>query len=88
MPDTAKLTAIQAPFKEWKREDLLDLPVLIKVKGKCTTDHISAAGMPGFNKLHSFSHTPGAWLKYKGHLENIANNTLIGAYQPFCEWVT
>ena len=39
------------------------MPVLIKVKGKCTTDHISAAG---------------AWLKYKGHLENISNNTLIG----------
>jgi len=38
--------------------------VLIKVKGKCTTDHISAAGR---------------WLKYKGHLENISNNTLIGA---------
>ena len=38
--------------------------VLVKVKGKCTTDHISAAG---------------AWLKYKGHLENISNNTLIGA---------
>lgn len=40
------------------------MKVLVKVKGKCTTDHISAAG---------------PWLKYKGHLENISNNTLIGA---------
>lgn len=42
----------------------LDMPVLIKVKGKCTTDHISAAG---------------PWLKYRGHLDNISNNMLIGA---------
>ena len=44
--------------------DLKDLAVLIKVKGKCTTDHISAAG---------------PWLKFRGHLENISNNMLIGA---------
>jgi len=52
------------PFDTWNGEDYLSLPVLIKVKGKCTTDHISPAG---------------PWLKYKGHLENISNNTLIGA---------
>ncbi|CAN3371169.1 homocitrate dehydratase, mitochondrial [Diutina catenulata] len=51
------------PFKPWNGNEL-ETTVLLKVEGKCTTDHISAAG---------------AWLKYKGHLENIANNTLIGA---------
>ncbi len=53
-----------APFKPWDGSDLVDMPVLIKVKGKCTTDHISAAG---------------PWLKYRGHLQNISNNMLIGA---------
>lgn len=52
------------PFSKWHGGDLKDLPVLIKVKGKCTTDHISAAG---------------PWLKFRGHLENISNNCLIGA---------
>jgi len=52
------------PFSKWDGGDLKDLPVLIKVKGKCTTDHISAAG---------------PWLKFRGHLENISNNCLIGA---------
>ncbi|KAA8907839.1 aconitase family-domain-containing protein [Sphaerosporella brunnea] len=56
--------ALLEPFEPFGNSDLKDLKVLFKVKGKCTTDHISAAG---------------AWLKYKGHLENIANNTLIGA---------
>lgn len=51
-------------FKPWDGKDLVDLPILIKVKGKCTTDHISAAG---------------PWLKYRGHLDNISNNLLIGA---------
>jgi len=53
-----------APFDEWSGKDLEDMPVLIKVKGKCTTDHISMAG---------------PWLKYRGHLENISNNMYIGA---------
>jgi aconitate hydratase len=53
-----------APFKPWDRKDRIDLPILLKVKGKCTTDHIS----PG-----------GPWLKYRGHLENISNNFMIGA---------
>lgn len=52
------------PFNAWDGKDLTDLPILIKVKGKCTTDHISAAG---------------PWLKYRGHLDNISNNLFIAA---------
>merc|ERR1719175_334712 len=52
------------PFDKWSGKDLTDMRILIKVKGKCTTDHISAAG---------------PWLKYRGHLENISNNLLITA---------
>ncbi|KAF5306859.1 hypothetical protein FQA39_LY00089 [Lamprigera yunnana] len=52
------------PFDKWNGKDLTDMTVLIKVKGKCTTDHISAAG---------------PWLKYRGHLDNISNNMFIGA---------
>ena len=52
------------PFKAWEGTDLLGLKLLIKAKGKCTTDHISMAG---------------PWLKYRGHLDNISNNMLIGA---------
>ncbi|KAF9531299.1 aconitase [Crepidotus variabilis] len=52
------------PFKPWDGKTPTDVPVLIKVKGKCTTDHISAGG---------------PWLKYRGHLENISQNCLIGA---------
>ena len=53
-----------SPFNKWDGKDYKDLEVLIKVKGKCTTDHISMAG---------------PWLKYRGHLDNISNNMLIGA---------
>ncbi len=53
-----------APFPAWNGKDIVDVPILIKVQGKCTTDHISAAG---------------PWLKYRGHLDNISNNMLIGA---------
>ena len=53
-----------APFATWDGQDLSDALVLIKAKGKCTTDHISMAG---------------PWLKYRGHLDNISNNMLIGA---------
>jgi len=52
------------PFTAWDGKDYLDMPILIKAKGKCTTDHISMAG---------------SWLKYRGHLDNISNNLLIGA---------
>jgi aconitate hydratase len=53
-----------SPFEKWDGKDLTDMTILIKVKGKCTTDHISAAG---------------PWLKYRGHLDNISNNMFIGA---------
>jgi aconitate hydratase len=52
------------PFAKWEGSDLKGLKLLIKAKGKCTTDHISMAG---------------PWLKYRGHLDNISNNLLIGA---------
>merc|ERR1712137_790525 len=52
------------PFNAWDGKDALDLPVLLKAHGKTTTDHISMAG---------------PWLKYRGHLDNISNNMLIGA---------
>lgn len=52
------------PFKPWDGKDMMDMPVLIKAKGKCTTDHISMAG---------------PWLKFRGHLDNISNNMFIGA---------
>jgi len=62
-PKSDRLQLLQ-PFDTWNGKDYIDLPILIKVKGKCTTDHISMAG---------------PWLKYRGHLENISNNMYIGA---------
>jgi aconitate hydratase len=59
-----------APFKAWEGTDLKGLKLLIKAKGKCTTDHISMAG---------------PWLKFRGHLDNISNNMLIGALNYFNE---
>ncbi|WCL47542.1 aconitate hydratase [Leptospira sp. GIMC2001] len=56
------------PFTEWDGKDITGLKLLIKAKGKCTTDHISMAG---------------PWLKYRGHLDNISNNLLIGATNFF-----
>ncbi|MDF7810573.1 aconitate hydratase [Hymenobacter sp. YC55] len=56
------------PFKPWEGTDLKGLRLLIKAQGKCTTDHISMAG---------------PWLKYRGHLDNISNNMLIGATNAF-----
>ncbi len=56
------------PFKPWEKTDLTGLKLLIKAKGKCTTDHISMAG---------------PWLKFRGHLDNISNNMLIGAINYF-----
>lgn len=55
-------------FAAWEGKDLTGLTLLIKAKGKCTTDHISMAG---------------PWLKYRGHLDNISNNMLIGAVNAF-----
>jgi aconitate hydratase len=62
-PKSDRLQLLQ-PFKAWDGKQPTDLPILIKVQGKCTTDHISAGG---------------PWLKYRGHLENISQNCLIGA---------
>jgi len=73
-PTSDRLQLLQ-PFQKWEGKDYTDLPILIKAKGKCTTDHISMAG---------------PWLKYRGHLDNISysilifftdcsNNMLIGA---------
>ena len=58
------------PFPAWEGTDLKGLKLLIKAKGKCTTDHISMAG---------------PWLKFRGHLDNISNNLLIGALNFFNE---
>lgn len=55
-------------FGQWDGKDYIGLKLLIKAKGKCTTDHISMAG---------------PWLKYRGHLDNISNNLLIGAVNAF-----
>lgn len=62
-PSSQRLQVL-APFPKWDGHDLEKMLVLIKIKGKCTTDHISAAG---------------PWLKYRGHLDNISNNLFISA---------
>ena len=59
---------ILTPFEPWDGENLTDAKLLIKAHGKCTTDHISMAG---------------PWLKYRGHLDNISDNCLIGAVNAF-----
>ncbi len=56
------------PFAAWDGEDIAELPILLKAKGKCTTDHISMAG---------------PWLRYRGHLENISGNLYMGADNAF-----
>ncbi|WP_166333163.1 aconitate hydratase [Sphingobacterium chungjuense] len=65
--DSDRLQLLE-PFEAWEGTDLKGLKLLIKAKGKCTTDHISMAG---------------PWLKYRGHLDNISNNLLIGAVNYF-----
>ena len=62
-PESDRLQILHG-FKAWDGKDAMDVPILIKTKGKTTTDHISMAG---------------PWLKYRGHLDNISNNMLIGA---------
>ena len=66
-PDSQRLQLLEA-FPAWEGTDLKGLKLLIKAKGKCTTDHISMAG---------------PWLKFRGHLDNISNNMLIGAVNFF-----
>jgi len=68
-PKSTRLQLLDS-FKPWEGTDLHGLKLLIKVKGKCTTDHISMAG---------------PWLKFRGHLDNISNNMLIGAMNIFNE---
>ncbi len=66
-PDSERLQLLE-PFPAWDGKDFVDLPVLMKAKGKCTTDHISAAG---------------PWLKYRGHLDHICQNLFLGAVNAF-----
>ncbi|OCX52000.1 aconitate hydratase [Mucilaginibacter sp. PPCGB 2223] len=66
-PKSSRLQLLD-PFAAWEGTDLKGLKLLIKAKGKCTTDHISMAG---------------PWLKFRGHLDNISNNMLIGAINYF-----
>ena len=66
-PTSSRLQLLE-PFAAWEGTDLKGLKLLIKAKGKCTTDHISMAG---------------PWLKFRGHLDNISNNMLIGAINAF-----
>jgi aconitate hydratase len=67
---TSKRLQLLDPFAAWTGVDFKGLKLLIKAKGKCTTDHISMAG---------------PWLKFRGHLDNISNNMLIGAVNAFNE---
>lgn len=66
-PNSDRLQLLK-PWEPWDGKDFTGLRLLIKVQGKCTTDHISMAG---------------PWLRYRGHLENISNNLLIGAVNAF-----
>jgi aconitate hydratase len=68
-PSSSRLQLLE-PFAEWDGKDISGMKLLIKTKGKCTTDHISMAGK---------------WLTYRGHLDNISNNLLIGAVNAFNE---
>jgi aconitate hydratase len=68
-PDSDRLQLLE-PFPEWDGNDFHDLTVLLKAKGKCTTDHISAAG---------------PWLRFRGHLDNICQNLFLGAINAFEE---
>ena len=66
-PDSERLQLLQ-PFPRWDGKDIAELPLLVKTKGKTTTDHISPAG---------------AWLKYRGHLDKISDNMFLGAVNAF-----
>ena len=74
-PQSQRLQRL-APFAPWDGNDFLEMPLLVKTQGKCTTDHISMAG---------------PWLRFRGHLENISDNMLMGAVNAFngktnCVW--
>ena len=68
--DDSERLELLTPFNPWNGENITGARLLIKAKGKCTTDHISMAG---------------PWLRYRGHLDNISNNTLTGAVNYFNE---
>lgn len=70
-PSSDRLQMLE-PFTAWDGQDYMGLPILMKAQGKCTTDHISAAGK---------------WLTYRGHLENISGNLFLGAVNAFTEAV-
>ena len=65
---TSKRLQLLEPFSKWDGQDYEELPILVKAKGKCTTDHISPAG---------------AWLSLRGHLDNLSDNMLLGAVNAF-----
>jgi aconitate hydratase len=65
---TSKRLALLQPFAPWDGKDIVDAPLLLKAKGKCTTDHISPAGK---------------WLAFRGHLENLSDNMFLGAINAF-----
>jgi aconitate hydratase len=66
-PDSKRLQRLE-PFSKWSGKDFESLPIMVKAKGKCTTDHISPAG---------------AWLSLRGHLDNLSDNMLLGAVNAF-----
>ena len=66
-PDSKRLQRLE-PFSKWNGKDFESLPIMVKAKGKCTTDHISPAG---------------AWLSLRGHLDNLSDNMLLGAVNAF-----
>ncbi|MBX9951956.1 MAG: aconitate hydratase [Candidatus Obscuribacterales bacterium] len=66
-PDSQRLQLLE-PFEAWNGKDFVDLPILMKALGKCTTDHISAAG---------------PWLRYRGHLDKISDNMFMSATNAF-----
>ena len=66
-PNSKRLQRL-APFEKWNGDDFVELPIMVKAKGKCTTDHISPAG---------------AWLSLRGHLDNLSDNMLLGAVNAF-----
>lgn len=66
-PESKRLQRLE-PFAAWDGNDFVNMPLLIKTQGKCTTDHISMAG---------------PWLKFRGHLQNISDNLLMGAVNAF-----
>ncbi len=68
-PESERLQLLE-PFVPWNGKDYLDLPLLFKAKGKCTTDHISPAG---------------PWLRFRGHLDHISDNMFLGANNAFVE---